>query len=132
MFAMVIANSGPKVHLTEVSGSMGLNPFSMPGRGHLIGTQVSTAMLAKALSDQLGRSVRDETGLRGVFDFTLEWEPDTVSAGADDVLAPSLDVRTGASLFTAMQEQLGLKLEGRKGAVDVIVIDHMESVPTEN
>jgi uncharacterized protein (TIGR03435 family) len=86
------------------------------------------------LSNQLGRSVQDQTGLQGVFDFKLEWEPDTdaQSTGVDGAPAPSMDARTGPSIFTAIQEQLGLKLEPRRGAVEVIVIDHVESTPTEN
>ena len=88
-------------------------------------------MLAKVLSDQLGRSVQDQTGLKGVFDFKLEWEPEVSSTRADG-LPTAPDLRGGSSLFTAIQEQLGLKLEARKGPVEVLVIDHIESAPTEN
>ncbi|MGB9456163.1 MAG: TIGR03435 family protein [Bryobacteraceae bacterium] len=132
MYALVVAKNGLKVHLTEASGSMNQNPFSMPGQGRLIGTRVSAAMLAKALSSQLSRSVEDQTGLQGVFDFTLEWEPDTQATDADGVPTGAAEARTGASLFTALQDQLGLKLEPRKGQVEVLVIDHMERTPTEN
>jgi uncharacterized protein (TIGR03435 family) len=110
---------------------MGQTPFSMPGSGRLIGVQVSAEMLAKVLSDQLSRSVQDQTGLKGVFDFKLEWEPDASSTGPDGVRTPP-DLGAGSSLFTAIQEQLGLKLEARKGPVEVLVIDHIESAPTEN
>jgi len=133
MYAMVVGKNGAKVHLTEAKGDAGQSPFSMTARGHLTGSQVTAAMLANVLSNQLGRSVQDETGLKGVFDFELEWEPDAdaQSAGVDD--APAFaDARTGPSIFTAIQEQLGLKLEPRKGPVEVIVIDHVESSPTEN
>jgi uncharacterized protein (TIGR03435 family) len=78
-------------------------------------------MLARVLSDQLGRAVEDQTGLKGVFDFTLDWVPD-----ADP------DAPTGASIFTAIQEQLGLKLDPRKGQVEVLVIDRIERTPTAN
>jgi len=132
IYALVVAKSGPKVHLTESPDSMNQNPFSMPGRGHLIGTKVTAEMLAKALSDQLSRSVQDQTALKGVFDFTLEWEPDAQPDDADDAPAPSAGVRTGSSLFSAIQEQLGLKLEPRKGQVEVFVVDHIERTPTEN
>ncbi len=134
MYAMVVDKNGAKLHLTEATGDPGPNPFNMPGRGHLTGNQVTAAMLANVLSNQLRRSVQDETGLKGVFDFELEWEPDTdaQSAGVDDASAPSADTRTGPSIFTAIEEQLGLKLEPRKGPVEVIVIDHIESTPTEN
>jgi uncharacterized protein (TIGR03435 family) len=78
--------------------------------------------------------VQDQTGLQGVFDFKLEWEPDTdaQSTGVDGASEPSMGTRAGPSIFTAIQEQLGFKLEPRRGAVEVIVIDHVESTPTEN
>jgi uncharacterized protein (TIGR03435 family) len=131
MYALVVAKGGAKIHLTEAPAVMGQTPFRMPGRGRLMGTQVSGEMLAKVLSDQLSHSVQDQTGLKGVFDFELQWEPDALSAPPDDGPAPA-NLRTGASLFTALQEQLGLKLEARKGAVEVLVIDHIERAPTEN
>ena len=131
MYALVVAKGGPRIRLTEAPAVMGQTPFSMPGRGRLIGTQVSVEMLAKVLSDQLGRSVQDQTGLHGVFDFKLEWEPDPSPARADSVLTPA-ELGAGSSLFTAIQEQLGLKMEARKGPVEVLVIDHIESAPTEN
>ena len=129
IYALVAAKGGPKFHLAEAPASMGENPFAMPGRGHLTGTQVSAEMLANVLSGVLNRTVQDQTGLKGVFDFKLQWEPDLASGGPERAAA---DLRAGSSLFSAIQEQLGLKLEGRKGTVDVLVIDHMESVPTEN
>jgi uncharacterized protein (TIGR03435 family) len=114
---------------------MGLNPFSMPARGRLIGTGVTAEMLATVLSEQIGRSVRDQTGLKGIFDFKLEWDPamwDAEMASAGEGGLPAADDRNGASLFTAIQEQLGLKLEARKGPVEVLVIDRIERTPTEN
>ena len=117
LYVLTAAKGGPKVKLSEMPAAIGQSPFSMPAPGRLVGTQVTAAMLAKVLGDQLGRTVRDETGLQGVFDFTLQWEP---------------EMEGGVSLFTAIQEQLGLKLEGRKGPVEVLVIDHAESVPAEN
>ena len=57
------------------------------------------------------------TGLERPFDVRLEWDADNV---------------TGPSLFTALQEQLGLKLESRKGSMDVLVVDHAERTPDEN
>ena len=129
MYAMVVDKNGAKVHLTEAHGDPGQNPFNMTDRGRLTGTQVTAAMLANVLSNQLGRTVQDQTGLQGVFDFKLEWEPDTdaQSTNVDGSLAPSTDARSGPSVLTAIQEQLGFKLEPRKGPVEVIVIDHIES-----
>ena len=125
MYAMVVAPSGLKIHLTELRGEIGQSPFGRPGRGRLVGAQVTSEMLANVLSNQLGRTVQDQTGLSGVFDFKLEWEPD---GQATD----STNARMGPSLFTAIQEQLGLKLEARKGSVEVLVIDRIERTPTEN
>jgi bla regulator protein BlaR1 len=68
------------------------------------------------------RPVVDRTGLQGFFDFALEWTPDTVQADP---------AATGASLFTALEEQLGLKLQPRKAAAEFLVIDHAER-PSEN
>jgi uncharacterized protein (TIGR03435 family) len=76
------------------------------------------------LSETLDRTVIDKTGLTGAFDFRLEWAPQRASAEqADDVDAPSI--------FTAVREQLGLKLEAGKGPVDYLVIDHAEK-PSDN
>jgi hypothetical protein len=76
-------------------------------------------LLADRLSGavfQLGRPVLDRTGISGLYDFTLGWMPDDA--------APSL--------FTALQEQLGLRLDAQKGSVEVLVIDSMERKPTLN
>jgi uncharacterized protein (TIGR03435 family) len=75
--------------------------------------------VAMALSEQAGRPVIDKTGLSDAVDFVLEWSPEE---GADT---------TRPSIFTAVQEQLGLKLEPRRMPVEVLVIDHVER-PTEN
>jgi uncharacterized protein (TIGR03435 family) len=123
VYTLIEAKGGHKLHLSPAPESMGQNPFQMPGRGQMVGTQVSAEMLAKVLSNQLDHSVQDQTGLKGVFDFKLEWEPDS-SAPAE--------ARTGPGLFTALQEQLGLKVESRKAPVEVLVIDRVESKPKEN
>jgi bla regulator protein blaR1 len=91
------------------------------------------------LPQRLGRDVVDQTGLKGNYDFDLKWAPDQSrpemmmgpeggKLGADN--APPTDT-SGPSLFTAVQEQLGLKLESRKGPVDILVIDQAER-PTED
>jgi uncharacterized protein (TIGR03435 family) len=130
MYALVIAKDGPKVHLAPAPESMNQNPFSMPGMGTLIGTQVTAEALAKVLANQLGRSVEDETALKGVFDFKLIWAPELPPSEMHREAAAMMANRP--SLFTAVQEQLGLKLEARKGKVEVLVIDHIENAPSEN
>jgi uncharacterized protein (TIGR03435 family) len=127
MYALVVAKDGPKVQIGPAPESMNQNPFNMPGAGILVGTQVTGEALAKVLANQLGRSVADETGLKGVFDFKLLWAPETEPGSAAAAMMAGRP-----SLFTAVQEQLGLKLEARKGKVEVWVIDHVESLPTEN
>jgi len=85
--------------------------------------------LAEDLSDVLGRKVVDETRLTGRYDFNLTWTPDDSAAATAGSAASG--VAQGPSLFTAVQEQLGLKLEPVKAPVDVVVIDHLEK-PAEN
>jgi uncharacterized protein (TIGR03435 family) len=75
------------------------------------------SVLATLLENQLGRNVIDKTGLEGFFNFKLEWALD-LNGNTPDV--------SGPSVFTAVQEQLGLKLEAAKAPVDVIVIDRAE------
>ena len=72
----------------------------------------------------MDRTIFDKTGLTGKYDFTLEWTPDDAPPAMTGG-APPPDAG-GPSLFTALEEQLGLKLEPQKGPVDVVVIDHIE------
>jgi len=135
IYALVVAKGGLKVKLTEASGDRGLNPFSMPAGGRLAGTGVTAEMLANVLSGQIGRTVRDQTGLTGIFDFKLAWDPgmwDAAEMGDD--AAPPRPASAGGdvSLFTALQSQLGFRLEGQKGPVEVLVIDHVERTPAED
>ena len=103
----------------------------------MTGQGLPLSALARLLTDQLGRTVVDKTGLPGNYDFALQWTPDESQGasfrGPDTVpqgSAPSADP-SGPSLFTALQEQLGLKLESQKGPVEIYVIDHAEK-PSEN
>jgi uncharacterized protein (TIGR03435 family) len=91
------------------------------GRGKTSARGVTMDALASTLSNQVGRVVVDRTGLGGQFDLNFEWE--LPLTGTSDGLQPSAD---GASIFTALQEQLGLKLESARGPVDVLVIDSVQ------
>ena len=113
--ALVVAKNGPRMKEAANSGG---NPAS---RGHIAGKQMTMALLATLLSRFERQIVVDMTGLKGPFEVELEWVPDGVADGAH-----------GASIFTALQEQLGLKLESRKGPLDVLVIDSAEKIPVEN
>jgi uncharacterized protein (TIGR03435 family) len=100
------------------------------GAGTLSASGFTLVNLAGTLSGNVGRVVLDRTGLTGDFDVELQWTPDRVPFAGDASTnpAPSAD---GPSIFTALQEQLGLKLESTKGPVDVLVVDHVEQ-PTPN
>jgi uncharacterized protein (TIGR03435 family) len=103
-----------------------------PGPGRLIGNTVTAAMIANALAPQVGRPVIDRTGLSQSFNIDLEWVPDIVARGANGAPIPGTPAGgDGASIFTALQEQLGLKLESTRAPVDVLVIDRAER-PSEN
>lgn len=92
---------------------------------------VTMALLAGVLSQRpdVERVVRDRTDLTGGFDVDLEFRPFSATPATADGTAVSAD--SGSALFTALQEQLGLKLEPMRGPVDVLVIDHVER-PTED
>jgi uncharacterized protein (TIGR03435 family) len=90
--------------------------------------------IAHLLTQQTGRTVVDNTGLKGNYDFTLHWTPDqsaTPLSGPGASPDASTSSESGPSIFTAIQEQLGLKLESQKGSVEILVIDHVER-PSEN
>jgi uncharacterized protein (TIGR03435 family) len=80
------------------------------------------------ISNFVQRTVVDKTGLAGTFDIDLTWTPDQLPQGPPPPGAPPLPPidPNGPSIFTALQEQLGLKLESQRGAVEVLVIDRVE------
>jgi uncharacterized protein (TIGR03435 family) len=97
------------------------------GFGQLAGGGFPLSQLASSLSQTVQRVVIDKTGLSGNFDFDLKWTPDQLPQGPPPpgVTPPSIDPN-GPSIFTAVQEQLGLKLDSQRGPVEVLVIDHVE------
>ena len=93
---------------------------------------MSTVELADGiLSRIMDRSVVDKTGLTAMFDFHLEFTPDGVTPLGGGTKSVSAAEPGGLSVFTALSEQLGLKLEPGTGTMDVLVIDHLER-PSEN
>jgi len=116
VYALVVGKNGPK--LKPASG--GANRMVFGPAGHLTAQNVTMPMLAEALAGKIGRPVLDSTSLPGFFDFTLDFAPDD----RPNDNAPSLS--------TAVQEQLGLRLEPAKGAIEVLVVDHADRVPIEN
>jgi bla regulator protein blaR1 len=132
VYALVVGKSGAK--LTPTSSPQG--PMMRMGRGQLDGKKIPIAMLAQQLAQITGRNVVDKTGLDGEYDVTLNWTPEPGQGGGPFAGPPSPDAvpaadASGPSIFTAVQEQLGLRLESQKGDVPIIVIDRAEK-PAEN
>jgi uncharacterized protein (TIGR03435 family) len=132
VFLLGVAKGGPKLKVSpnssDVSGGL------MLGRGVLAGNQTGVPFLAETLSQIVGRPILDRTRLSGKYDFELKWTPDESSANsALGGAAPPLAVADPdrPNIFAALQEQLGLKLDSSKGAVTVIVVDHIEA-PSAN
>ena len=132
MYQLVVGPRGHalKANTADVKGPRGIGTT---GPGSIIGTAAQTVTLAEVLSGILGRRVVDRTNLSGTYDFTLLYMPDfvpTVGLGDGKSAAARAD-SDRPSIFAAVQEQLGLRLEATRGNVDVVVIDHAER-PTEN
>jgi uncharacterized protein (TIGR03435 family) len=113
VYRLVVAKSGPILKRADKPGGIGF------GNGLLNGRGADMATLASVLTGRLGRTVLNQTGIEGVYEFKLTWTADEAAA----------DLTT--SIFAALQEQLGLKLEPAKGPVEMFVIDRVER-PSEN
>jgi bla regulator protein blaR1 len=135
VFALIVMKGGSK--LTPHTGAavpsterirMGIGSFNIKQGG--------VGLLVNELQRQLSRVVIDKTDLKDAYDYALTWAPEPGQGGAESLgLPPQPDTvlprPDGPSIFTALQEQLGLKLESAKGPVEVFVIDHVEK-PSEN
>jgi bla regulator protein blaR1 len=96
--------------------------------GVKIGHRVCMADWVAFFSSELGGPFEDDTGLKGLYDFKLEWSPAATPRGGRD----PRDSDDGISLFAALQQQLGLKLERKKIPVEVFIVEHVSKIPTEN
>jgi uncharacterized protein (TIGR03435 family) len=115
-YALVAARNGLKIKPVDGGGRP-----SMQSRGGVVTAKATPlAALARSLSFALRTPVVDATEATGVFDFKLEWTPDDISSAAPE--SPEI----GPSLFTALQEQLGLRLEPRKLPLEIVAVDHAE------
>lgn len=141
VYTLVVAKGGPKLQPSDPAGvatkQTGLrNKMSIGDKGFTMDIRhASMTSIARMLSRQIGSTVVDKTGLTGTYDFTLEFAPENRASmpmmrphDGSDSPAPEAQ---GPSIFTALQEQLGLKLEAKKEPVDVVVIDHIEQ-PSAN
>jgi uncharacterized protein (TIGR03435 family) len=121
IYALDIAKNGPKLKAAESEN--GITSNSNRTSWHLA-AKVAMRRFAEFLSERMGRPVLDQTGLKGSFEFMLDWAPDDVSAPNDGPAGPSI--------FTALQEQLGLKLRSTTGPVEMIIVDHSDKEPSDN
>ncbi|MBI4474407.1 MAG: TIGR03435 family protein [Acidobacteria bacterium] len=136
VYELIIARNGPKLQETKpgaASATSSSHTLGIPqshGTGsHAGGRGMTMAQLAERLGELLGRTVIDKTGLTGSYDITLSWRPepgqgaafsDHVRPGAGPTSPPDPNL---PSIFTAIQEQLGLRLESARGPGEVMVID---------
>jgi uncharacterized protein (TIGR03435 family) len=150
VYALVVDKGGPKIKEANLNFRRGgprpgeVTFHAAPDtRGFK--AAITMARLAHFLSGSLDRPVQDFTGLKGTYDIDLAWRPDPAidrmsssAASYSAATAASRDVTTDlpaaptATLFTAIRDSLGLKLESRNEPVEMLVIDHVERVPTEN
>jgi uncharacterized protein (TIGR03435 family) len=150
VYALVVARRdrrlGPQLHKVEIDcaaeyenargrvppepGKAACGGFTGRGPGRMTGHAVTMSMLATSFPGSVGRIVVDRTGLGGVFDLDLTWLPEQMPQRAEPPSNAPLPA-DGPSIFTAVQEQLGLKLDSQRSPVDVLVIDRAEH-PTQD
>jgi len=133
--ALVVAKNGPKLTPAKTDTAPAQVPAQIAGR--LLHPYMPMATLATLLSRFERQLVIDMTGLTGRFSVDLQWTPDALrNRVSQDGAVPLVNGQPvnmdGPSLPTALQEQLGLRLESRKGPVDVLVVDQAEKVPVDN
>jgi uncharacterized protein (TIGR03435 family) len=126
IYSLTVAKNGPRIHAVTDGQS---RTSGAPGR--LEAARTTMQKLADLLARMAGTPVVDATGLKGAYDFELEWSPD------ESLRMPAADPsgsggNGGPSIFTALEEQLGLKLAAGKGPVEILVVDHIERIPTAN
>jgi uncharacterized protein (TIGR03435 family) len=154
VYSLVQGKGGPKLKVSDApppmpAGAAGLAGGGRPqmmrmGRGQIHAMGVTMKAFAQQLSQMLGRPVTDNTGLDGYYDIELDYAPESGGQGGGGTMVgaggppppppgalPPADTSNGPSIFTALQEKLGLKLESGKGPVDILVIDSIAK-PTEN
>jgi uncharacterized protein (TIGR03435 family) len=104
----------------------------MTGRGRVIATGARLSDLTNILTNVVGRQVLDKTGLTGPFDMNLTWTPGPgMQPGLAGVLAPAPAQPDGPSIFTALEEQLGLRLVSGRGPVEMLVIERLAQPPPD-
>jgi uncharacterized protein (TIGR03435 family) len=140
VYLLLLAKGGSKLQESkpaEDKGSKEASGMMRVSRDQMEATGVPISQLISSLTQAAGRTVLDKTELAGKYDFTLHWTPDEEGgamlrpADSGQPANETASASSGPSIFTAVQEQLGLKLEPGKGPVECLVIDHVEQ-PSEN
>ena len=130
IYVLTVARSGHKL-AAPAHPERGQNA-SVNGAQQIVGTNATMEALAGLVSMVLGRPVRDETGLDGAYDFKLDWAPDSTQGPAARPGEPAPAIEPGpGSIFAALTEKLGLRLESKKGPVPVYVVEKIEK-PSDN
>lgn len=127
VYFLLIAKNGSKLAEAKPDEKSTTNTNGGGGEVKMSARAMTMDGLATRLSGRVGRIVLNKTYLTGKFDFMLNWAEDRpVQPSSADAAVPVAADPTGPSIFTALQEQLGLKLESGKGPVEIIVIEHVE------
>jgi len=116
LYALAVSKNGPRLQLWKEGDEHG--PQIIGRGGSVTCWRVNMRIFAEDLSRRLGRAVVDTTGLNGDYNFKFQYQPDPPGSAAADL--------TGPTLRDALEEQVGLKLESRRGAVDILMIEHIE------
>jgi uncharacterized protein (TIGR03435 family) len=126
-YSLELAKGGPKF---QASTDQGAPEFRVFQRRQITARRSTLEPLLGAMAWLLGRPVLDKTGLTGLYDYKLEWTPDQVQLASDETSGRPVDENV-PSLTSALQEQMGLRLQSQKGPVEIIVVDRAEK-PTAN
>jgi uncharacterized protein (TIGR03435 family) len=125
VYVLIAGVNGPKLHRSTGNGDSEVRTKD----GSLIFTNTSMSQFAEHLATirrQVDRPVLDKTGIRGAFDFSLKF------ADNDADMREAMVRGEGPSVFSVVQQQLGIRLKPEQGPVEIIVIDHAQKVPTDN
>jgi uncharacterized protein (TIGR03435 family) len=135
-YILTVAKGGPKMEVSEADAPVPFKKAVRSGGSRINAPRLTMAELAETLSRRLGSPVRDMTELAGAYRVVLEWSREDKEAQKIAKGKPGKDAvdkgKDLPSIFTAIQQQLGLKLESRKTPAELFVIDHVERAPTEN
>jgi uncharacterized protein (TIGR03435 family) len=126
-YTLVVGKNGSKMQEAKEGRRDYID--SSTGPGQIVCTECDLVALRSVLSNMLGNPVLDNTGLKGFYNFRLEYSDPRWGSKDGNPLPSELTSRP--DIFTAVQEQLGLKLEAKKGPVEILVVDHIER-PSEN